>query len=116
MKTYDQWKSTNPEDEMLGPEPDDEDDDDPFAATRELDIVDALRSHEAHESSHIVASDLMHEAADEIEQMRAALKECADQLEKWVRANYAPVPSEKRRYDRYMAPVIKARKLLNGPA
>lgn len=50
---------------------------DPFAATRELDIVSALRSREAHEGTHIVASDLMHEAANEIERLRLAFHEIA---------------------------------------
>lgn len=43
----------------------------------DVDVVEALRSIEAHAGTHIMASDLMHEAATEIERLR---KELSDPL------------------------------------
>lgn len=57
----------------------------------------------------------MADCEPEIERLRAALKECADELAEYVEHHYAKTkdyPSEKRRYDRDIAPVIEARKLL----
>ena len=50
-----------------------------------------------------------------IEQLRAALKDCADDLESYVTNEYAGTlhyPSQKRRFDRDMKPVREARALL----
>ena len=52
----------------------------------------------------------------EIERLREALRECADELEVVVEDRYRDTknyPSEKRRYDRDIAPVLKARDLLS---
>ncbi len=51
-----------------------------------------------------------------INELLAALKECADDLESELKARY-PIahlayPSQKLKFDRDMAPVIKARELL----
>ncbi len=51
----------------------------------------------------------------EIERLRAALKECADDLAAFIEHQYAKTldyPSQKRHYDRDMTPVIEARRLL----
>ena len=57
-------------------------------------------------------------AADEIARLRAALRECADDLERKVWALF-PVgrlgirlPPDQERYDDHMAPVRRARELL----
>ena len=55
------------------------------------------------------------EMLDEIMRLRALLAECADDLESWVEGNYAKTkdyPSEKRRYDRDIQPVLNARAAL----
>lgn len=47
--------------------------------------------------------------------LRDALKECADDLEASVNAEYRDTlnyPSQKRKYDRDMGPVLRARSLL----
>jgi hypothetical protein len=52
----------------------------------------------------------------EIERLREALRECADELEVVVEERYRNTkdyPSEKRKYDRDIAPVLKARDLLS---
>jgi hypothetical protein len=52
----------------------------------------------------------------EIERLREALRECADELEVVVEDRYRDTkgyPSEKRRYERDIAPVLKARDLLS---
>jgi hypothetical protein len=52
----------------------------------------------------------------EIERLREALRECADELEVVVEDRYRNTksyPSEKRKYDRDIAPVLKARDLLS---
>jgi hypothetical protein len=58
----------------------------------------------------------MTEQLDIVERLRAALKECADDLEAEIRDRYKLTmdvyPSEKRKFDRDMASVIAARKLL----
>jgi hypothetical protein len=44
-----------------------------------------------------------------------ALKECADELAEWVQERYRVTlhhPSEKRRFDRDMEPVMRARAVL----
>lgn len=58
-------------------------------------------------------------ANEEIKDLRAALKDCADDLEEYVNAHYPEnvrkqYPSEELRYQRDMASVKKARELLNG--
>lgn len=60
-------------------------------------------------------SSIMIQAADKIERLRAALKGCADDLEASVNAEYRGTldyPSQRRKYDRDMGPVIRARHLL----
>jgi len=55
-------------------------------------------------------------AADEIVRLRAVLRECADDLETEIKARYPAqvqiYPSEKRRFDRDMEMVNRARELL----
>lgn len=55
-------------------------------------------------------------AADEIARLRAALRECADDLASEIAARYPAevlrYPSEQRRHDRDMEPVRRARELL----
>jgi hypothetical protein len=49
------------------------------------------------------------------ERLRAALKECADDLEAELNGRYEKTldyPSQRARYDRDMVPVVEARKLL----
>jgi len=51
----------------------------------------------------------------EIERLRAALKECSDELAEYVEAHYAETkdhPAMKRRYDRDMQSVLDARRVL----
>jgi phage replication-related protein YjqB (UPF0714/DUF867 family) len=50
----------------------------------------------------------------EIELLREALKECSDDLAELVKSQYpTPIhPSQQRRYDRDMEPVLRARDLL----
>ena len=51
----------------------------------------------------------------EIERLRAALKECADDLEASVNAEYhgtLDYPSQRRKWERDLQPVAAARKLL----
>lgn len=53
-----------------------------------------------------------------VKEMQEALKECADGLEEYVEAYYAKTkeyPSELRRYERDIEPVLEARKLLSAP-
>lgn len=61
---------------------------------------------------------IMNEAADEIEKLRVALKECADDLEAEIMRRYGETahkyPGERQKRDQDMAPVIKARDLLLG--
>jgi hypothetical protein len=55
----------------------------------------------------------------EIELLREALKECSDELAEWVTNHYASstmYPTQQRRYDRDMEPVLRARALLAMPA
>ncbi len=55
------------------------------------------------------------DAADEIARLRAALKECADDLANEIEGRFNSVgrhPGMKRRYDRDMVPVNNARALL----
>lgn len=55
-------------------------------------------------------------AADEIERLRVALKECADDLEAHVEGDYNSIgrhPGMNRRYERDITPVRTARALLN---
>lgn len=55
--------------------------------------------------------------AKEIERLREALKECADDLESLVKAEYAPMldyPDKRRKYKRDLEPVIRARELLGN--
>ncbi len=55
--------------------------------------------------------------AEKIGRLRAALKECADDLEAELRDRYKltmdTYPSEKHSFDRDMVPVLNARKLLD---
>ena len=49
--------------------------------------------------------------------LEAALRECADDLAQWLEASYKPSgqpihPSQQRRYERDMEPVLRARALL----
>jgi hypothetical protein len=64
------------------------------------------------------AWDWMREAADEIEKLRAALKECADDLEEEINGKYRGSQNiyihEMHRFDRDITPVMNARKLLQG--
>jgi hypothetical protein len=63
------------------------------------------------------SEDLVIEAADEIEKLRALLKECADELADQVEGQYAKTkdhPAMKRRYDRDMQLVRDARAALEG--
>jgi hypothetical protein len=57
-------------------------------------------------------------AQDEIKKLRAALKECADDLEEEINGKYRGSQNiyihEMHRFDRDMAPVTNARKLLQG--
>lgn len=49
------------------------------------------------------------------EKIIAALKDCADELEGWVSTYYKGTldyPSEKRRHDRDMQPVLNAREII----
>jgi hypothetical protein len=61
---------------------------------------------------------LRNEGADEIERLRAALKECADDLEAEIMHRYGDTTHkyqrEKQKRDQDMEPVIKARNLLSG--
>ena len=48
-----------------------------------------------------------------IDKLRDALEECAAELFEWVTNEYGNVhPSQQRRYDRDMEPVLRARALL----
>lgn len=56
------------------------------------------------------------ELSETIERLRAALKECAEDLANEITGRYAGTldyPVQQRRYDRDMASVIEARKILN---
>jgi hypothetical protein len=75
------------------------------------DEIERLRADKAAISQ--TASDYLHE----IEQLRAALKECADDLESELNGHYQGTldyPSQQRRFERDMAPITAARKLLAG--
>lgn len=79
------------------------------------DLVERLRqANDVELSLGRDYSDLFLDAANEIERLRAALKECADGLAMYVEHEYANLdyPSQRRRYKRDIAPVIEARKLL----
>ena len=57
-----------------------------------------------------------HFSAAAIWRLREALRDCADELEVVVEERYRDIkdyPSEKRKYDRDIAPVLKARDLLS---
>lgn len=62
--------------------------------------------------------DLMAKAAAEITALRSALRECADDLAGEIDARCPPAftayEGERRKYDRDMAPVLRARALLEG--
>lgn len=67
---------------------------------------DAIRNSAAAEIERLTA---------EVERLRAALKDCADDLEASVNAEYAGTrdyPSQESRYQRDMRPVYAARHLL----
>jgi len=54
--------------------------------------------------------------SQEIERLRAVLKECADDLGALVEASYSSIgrhPAMQRRYDRDIAPVLRAQEILN---
>jgi hypothetical protein len=80
------------------------------------DIVEQLRTADIYDV--LDADKLCCEAADEIEKLRAALKECADDLEAEIMHRYGDTahkyPGERQKRDQDMAPVIKARDLLLG--
>jgi hypothetical protein len=60
---------------------------------------------------------LLGRGADEIERLRALVKDLADDLEAELRGHYGPVldyPSERRRFERDMDNVYKARRALEG--
>jgi hypothetical protein len=60
-------------------------------------------------------NDTIREAVEEIKQLRALLAECADDLNVWVETHYEnslQYPGERRRRDRDMEPVRRARALL----
>jgi len=87
------------------------------------DIVKWLRIAPPDESRHVREARgalwiKLKEAADEIEKLRAALKECADDLEEEINGKYRGSQNiyihEMHRFDRDMAPVTNARKLLQG--
>jgi len=87
------------------------------------DIVDRLRDDQPGErqcvrEARMDLGGLLMEAADEIEKLRAALKECADDLEEEINGKYRGSQNiyihEMHRFDRDMAPVTNARKLLQG--
>lgn len=82
------------------------------------DIVERLLSPEVFIDTGGMNSPVAREAADEIERLRAALQDCADDLEAELRARYAGTqdiyPSERRRFDRDMEAVTAARQLLAG--
>ena len=50
------------------------------------------------------------------EELRAALKECSDELAEWIGRHYNLLhyPQEKLRYDREMETVLRARALLKN--
>jgi len=85
------------------------------------DIVDRLRAgqgltEDGRRDAWVHA--VMQDAADEIARLRAALRECADDLERKVWALF-PVgrlgirlPPDQERYNDHMAPVRRARELL----
>jgi hypothetical protein len=56
------------------------------------------------------------DAVAEIDKLRAALKDCSDELAEFIEHHYAKTkdhPAMKRRYDRDMTTVLAARALLN---
>jgi len=82
------------------------------------DIVERLRDDQPGErqcvrEARMDLGGLLMEAADEIEKLRAALKECADDLEAEITHRYGGMvpkyPRERLKRDQDMAPVIKAR-------
>jgi hypothetical protein len=86
-----------------------------------IDIVERLKFHgqleRQSEVTNALCKALCNEAADEIERLRASLRECADDLAAEIEYHYAGTkdyPSEKRRYERDIQSVIKARALLEG--
>lgn len=76
------------------------------------DIVARLRKHWIDELS----DDDMTEAADEIDRLRDVLRQCADDLEAYVKAQYPAgsfvYPSLQRKYEADMEPVHRARSIL----
>ena len=77
------------------------------------DIVEQLRAHREDDLSLLLS---VHEAAAEIERLRALVKDLADDLEAELNGHYPPeiraYPSEQRRYERDMANVYEARRAL----
>ncbi len=56
-------------------------------------------------------------SSEELASLKAALKECADELEQYVEAEYVETkdyPSQRRRYERDMGPVHRARAALSA--
>ncbi len=73
-----------------------------------MDIVERLQLF-------AITGALRDDAISEIERLRAALKECSDDLESELRGRYDKTldyPSQRNRFDRDMKPVVEARKLL----
>jgi hypothetical protein len=75
-----------------------------------VDIVDRLRDPSLGSPRWM---ETMSEAAQEIELLRSLLSECADDLEAEIKDRYAGTqgiyPDERRRFDRDMEPVHRAR-------
>jgi predicted component of type VI protein secretion system len=81
------------------------------------DIVERLRDdqpgeRQAKREARMELGGLLTEAADEIEKLRAALKECADALEAEIMNKYGDwvpkYPRERQKRDQDMEPVKKA--------
>ena len=78
-------------------------------------LLDRARQYRATLVKRHRVADLIDELAGEIEALRASLKECADDLEWEIAHNYEGTeqyPSMRRKRERDMAPVDRARKLL----
>jgi hypothetical protein len=95
------------------------------AGGREImsDIVERLKSPEVFLDHGGMVSLVAYEAADaleaqakEIQELKALLKDCADDLEAEVEARYGENAKKcmPHRYERDMAPVVAARAALNG--
>lgn len=88
-------------------------------AAEVYDVRNRLDARSIPDQAGCDAIDLLGRLDNEIERLRVSLRECSDDLATLIDDHYAGTlhyPSQKRRYDRDMDVVLRARAILNSAA